>query len=168
MPIHAITLKVVFKYTYEKEEVDEDLGEGVAEPCNLEHCKCDGTEEPLNAQEVDEFMCARYCGKSRYYWYATSLMGKTISDVSYDRGTLTFRVSSDLDAESLKDWILGRDFYDCFFEGCPGNEALVPTRHRYSYTTLSSFLDGSEMDVEYADKQLGYIECRNAETIWVE
>jgi hypothetical protein len=161
MPDYRITLKVVFEYTYEKEEADEELGDGIAQPCDDESCLCDGNEAPLTPAEVDTFMCETYCGQPRYHWYATMLMNMTIRDVTYDAGTLSFTVTSDMSAKKLKRFIVERDFYQCFFEGSPGNEGLVPTRHQYGYTPLCT------LRLEHDYGQLGYIECRNSETVTV-
>ncbi len=155
MKTYKITLKVEFVHTYEKQEADEETGEGVAEPCGRPNCSCD-QEEPLSFAEVDKFMCEPYCGRPRYHWYATSIMNATISDVSYMSGTLTFRVESDKSVEEIEEWIAERDYYQCFMEGFPGNEGLVPTRHRYGYMPMCT------LALDYTHEQLGYMACRHS------
>lgn len=163
------------------DSVDGYVEDGTPEKCNDDACSCSGDEYPPEPDEYDAFMKAPYCGKQRYDWFTISVMGKfeqtkesigvePVQDITYTDGgkiTFTFYYKARLgrkppSAERLKQHLLDRCFENEFYEGCPGNEAIMPTKHKYSYTVGLSF------DTKYTELERGRIDCRRDDAITVE
>ena len=203
---YKVTLKVGFVYTYVREYNDDDDGEynqdagsegggsegygaedyipdGTPKPCDDDACSCNGDEYPLEPADVDAFMKAPYSEKTRYHWFAASVMSEIdrrstnrpkevpqIENVAYeDGGKITFIYNFGVKANkkpmkpSRMNYIFSEaDFVQLLYEGLPGNEAIVPTKHKYAYSTIS------DTTTNFAVSELGRISCRGDDGITIE
>lgn len=163
------------------DSVDGYVEDGTPEKCDDDACSCSGDEYPLEPEEYDAFMKAPYCGKQRYHWFIMSVMSKfeqtkdsigvePVQDIIYAPGgkiTFTFYYKARIgrkppSTERLKQHLMDRCFENEFYEGCPGNEAIVPTKHKYAYTV------GLSLDTKYDEVERGHIDCRREDAITVE
>jgi hypothetical protein len=155
------------------EDDDADSPDGKIVPCNDDNCSCSGDELPATRSEVDAFMRANYQGLPRYKLFALAVMTSMIetgdaeiADYTYaDGGKLSFTLnykclpSAKPTAEQIADDIIGSSFEDTLYEGAPGNEAIVPTKHKYGV------VGGFTGDVFDTYHVLGYIDCREASQV---
>lgn len=152
------------------EDAYSDSPDGQIVPCNDDSCSCSGDELPATLGEVDAFMRANYQGVPRYRKFALAVMTSMIetgdaeiADYTYaDGGKLSFTVnykcllSAKPTSEQIADDIIGSSFEDSLYEGAPGNEAIVPTKHKYGV------VGGFTGDVFNTYHVRGYIDCREA------
>ncbi len=163
---------------------EDYIPDGTPEPCDDDACSCNGDEYPLEPAEVDAFMKEQmYADKPRYYYFASSVMAEIdrhstnrpkdvpqIEKVNYeDGGKITFIYNFGVKANkkpmkpSRMDYIFSEaDFVQLLYEGSPGSEALVPTKHRYAYSPMNTL----KSDWDYT--QLGRISCRGDDGITIE
>ncbi len=162
---------------------EDYIADGTPEPCDDDACSCNGDEYPLESADVDAFMKASYCEKPRYHLFASSVMSEIdkystnrpkdtpqIENVAYeDGGKITFTYNFGVKANkkpmkpSRMDYIFSEaDFVQLLYEGMPGNEAIVPTKHKYSYSTMTNF------EIKFAVSELGRISCRGDNGITIE
>jgi hypothetical protein len=162
---------------------EDYIADGTPEKCDDDACSCSGDEYPLEPADVDTFMKASYCEKARYHWFAASVMSEIdrhstnrpkevpqIENVAYeDGGKITFIYNFGVKANkkpmkpSRMDYIFSEaDFVQLLYEGLPGNEAIVPTKHKYAYSTMTNF------ETKFAVSELGRISCRGDDGIVIE
>jgi hypothetical protein len=142
MQRYSLTFKVEYDHTYESEEFwsdDEEPQDGSAEPCDYEGCSCNRFEAPLTVDEMDAFMLAEYCGRPRYYWYICSVLEYgNVKDATYECGGM-IRCTIDCDLSAKKLARKFAEYREVFYDAGPDSESVVPTRHRYYYTVLTTF-----------------------------
>lgn len=162
---------------------EDYIADGTPVPCDDDACSCNGDEYPLEPAEVDTFMKATYLAKPRYHWYASSVMSAIdkystarpkdvpqIENVAYEDGgkiTMTYNYGVKMNKKPMKpsrmEYIFEEtDFVQLLYEGSPGNEAIIPTKHKYTYTPMSSFKTESDYT------ELGRISCRGDDGITIK
>ena len=164
MPKYSLTFRVEYDHTYEPEEIydyDEGPADGTAEPCDDGSCSCNRFEAPLTVDEMDAFMRSDYCGRPRYYWYISMVLEYgSVSDATYENGgVIRCTIECDLSAKKLARKFA--EYREVFYDAGPDSESVVPTRHKYYYTPLCTFIQ------ESAYSELGRI-CIDVDSIHVK
>ncbi len=143
----------------------------------------DTPKEPdLKLEELNDFMKDEYCGKKRYYWYASTMTNfiyeknknhaNFLTEVEYsETAKLSFVVN--INGKNVKSRVQDlvqnlyefheKAFVDSLFDGMPGNELIVPSRKSYTDSEIYDFSeyveDLSETDIDSDLEEDSYIRC---------
>lgn len=142
----------------------------------------DTPKEPdLSIEEINDFMKDEYCGKNRYYWYASTMTNfiyqknkshtNFLSEVEYNGENAKLSFVVNINGKNVKSRVndliqnLGefheKAFVNSLFDGMPGNELIVPSRKSYTDSEIYNFSETDEdSDFESLDlEEDSYIRC---------
>jgi hypothetical protein len=137
----------------------------------------DTPKEPdLTIEEINEFMKEEYCGKPRYYWYASTMTNfiyqknqdhtNFLSEMEYKDETAKLSFVVNINGKNVKSRVKDliqnlhefheKAFVDSLFDGMPGNELIVPSRKSY---TDSEIYESEESNESLDLEEDSYIRC---------
>jgi hypothetical protein len=172
---YRVSLRLIYVHTYEPVPYEADDIDDVPEPCDEASCPCHiggiAAEPPLTDTELDAFLCEQLYSHdgARYYWFIVCAMEYyTITDTVYHPfqgrdtnvgacpqqyrpgGHVSFTIACNLKPRKIERKLINSR--DVFYDAGPGSESKVPTRHRYSFTSMATF------KTDYTENERGRIE----------